>query len=242
MVFMSFPLPYHLYALGDSAITIEWSNKIDPLINEEVIARFREFRENPLPGTKALVPAYSSLTVYFDMATVKLKTLPYETAYDCIRNEIVLRLEVPVKKRNENTRLIRIPVCYELPFAPDLTEAAKLKDLSTEELILLHSAKIYRVYMIGFLPGFAYMGEVDERISLPRKPQPVPTVAGSVGIAGRQTGIYPLDSPGGWQIIGKTPLKMFDPKRKEPSLLRAGDEVEFFRVSAEEFHQLKTEY
>lgn len=234
-------LSYQLYALGDTAITIEWGNKIDPLINEEVIARFWEFRENPLPGMTAVVPAYSSLTVYFDIATVKLKTLPYETAYDSMRKEIDLRLEEPVKKRSENSRLIRIPVCYELSFAPDLTEAAKINHLSIEEFIHLHSAKIYRVYMIGFLPGFAYMGEVDERISLPRKPQPVPTFAGSVGIAGRQTGIYPLDSPGGWQIIGKTPLKMFDPLRKESSLLRAGDEVRFFPVNEEEFYRLKKE-
>ncbi len=107
--------------------------------------------------------------------------------------------------------------------------------LSKEELITLHTQKIYNVFMIGFLPGFAYMGEVDERIAMPRKQQPNIVAAGSVGIAGKQTGIYPLISPGGWHVIGRTPLKLFDAKREEPILLRAEDTIQFYSISKAEY-------
>jgi inhibitor of KinA len=116
---------------------------------------------------------------------------------------------------------------------------AAANDISPEEVIALHTSKTYRVFMLGFLPGFAYMGQVDEKIAMPRKPQPVNIAAGSVGIAGRQTGIYPLDSPGGWQIIGKTPLKLFDAEREDPVLLQAGDHVQFFSISKNDFREIQ---
>jgi inhibitor of KinA len=131
--------------------------------------------------------------------------------------------------------LIRIPVCYDPAFAPDMIRLSAAKKCTPEELIGLHTAATYKVYMLGFLPGFAYMGGTDERIAMPRKPQPVKVMAGSVGIAGRQTGIYPLDSPGGWHIIGRTPLRMFDPAAKKPVLLNTGDRVQFYTISKNEF-------
>eukprot|EP01136_Pigoraptor_vietnamica_P038048 Opistho-1_new@106825 len=135
---------------------------------------------------------------------------------------------------------ITIPVCYDLSLAPDLVELATLHQLSVEEVIQLHTAQTYRVYMIGFLPGFAYMGSVDERIRTARKANPRTKVpAGSVGIAGEQTGIYPLDSPGGWQLIGQTPLPLFDATRTDPCLLQPGDEVQFCSISLTAFHKLK---
>jgi inhibitor of KinA len=127
-------------------------------------------------------------------------------------------------------------VCYGEKYAWDINEIAKEKSIPVDEIIRLHTAKKYRVYMIGFLPGFAYMGEVDEKIAIPRKAQPRTSVeGGSVGIAGMQTGIYPIDSPGGWQIIGKTPLKLFDKERDDPVLLKPGDEIEFYSITENEF-------
>ena len=132
-----------------------------------------------------------------------------------------------------------IPVCYDDEFAIDLPWIAEQKNLTREEIVLLHSSRQYHVYMLGFLPGFSYMGEVDERIVVPRKPEPLPISAGSVGIAGKQTGIYPLNSPGGWQIIGRTPLKMFNKDNDEPCLLKAGDSVEFYSITIDEFNHIQ---
>jgi inhibitor of KinA len=133
------------------------------------------------------------------------------------------------------SRKIKIPVCYSGKYALDIHDIAKEKKLTAPEIINLHTAKRYRVYMIGFLPGFAYMGEIDKRIAMPRKTQPRTKVeAGSVGIAGMQTGIYPFDSPGGWQIIGKTPVKLFDKEKSDPVLLQPGDEIEFYSITEDE--------
>ena len=132
-------------------------------------------------------------------------------------------------------RKISIPVCYSRAFAPDIEFIASEKNISIEKIIQLHTSKSYTVYMIGFLPGFSYMGEVAEAIAIPRKIQPVSVAAGSVGIAGKQTGIYPLESPGGWQIIGRTPLKIFDKGKSDPVLLQPGDEIQFYSISEDEF-------
>jgi inhibitor of KinA len=152
-----------------------------------------------------------------------------------MRHLLEERLQQPVSAEVIQGRLVRIPVCYEKPFATDLLSLALAKHISVEELIHIHTASIYRVYMLGFLPGFTYMGEVDERIAMTRKPVPETVMPGSVGIAGRQTGIYPLVSPGGWHIIGRTPLALFAPEREEPALLTAGDQVQFYSISSHEF-------
>ncbi|HYF30176.1 MAG TPA: 5-oxoprolinase subunit PxpB [Chitinophagaceae bacterium] len=135
-------------------------------------------------------------------------------------------------------REISIPVCYDPRFGPDLEEMARTKNLTVHELVQLHCSTTYRVYMLGFLPGFPYMGKVDERLVMPRRPQPRDVAAGSVGIAGWQTGIYPLASPGGWQIIGRTPLKLFNAAKDPPVLLNAGDMVRFYPVTVQEFESL----
>jgi inhibitor of KinA len=145
------------------------------------------------------------------------------------------KLEQPSTINNEETRLITIPVCYEAEFAPDIEALATQKNIAVEEVIRIHSSGEYRVYMLGFLPGFCYLGEVDERIVVSRKPQPQTVVAGSVGIAGKQTGIYPMASPGGWQIIGRTPLKLFDAQKEQPALLMAGDRIRFTSITKNEF-------
>jgi inhibitor of KinA len=226
---------YRIFPLGDAAITIDFGNVIDEKINSLVIQLFNDFKINPLPAMIEAVPAYSSLTVYYDVFGIS-KTLNNDRSiYEFISEQIEKRLDQPLKESNESTRLMTIPVCYKTAFAPDIEHLAKEKNIPVEEVIRIHSSKQYLVYMLGFLPGFCYMGEVDERISMSRKSQPQAVAAGSIGIAGRQTGIYPFASPGGWQIIGRTPLKLFDPQKEEPALLKAGDTVRFISISNDEF-------
>lgn len=229
--------PYRIFPLGDTAMTIDFGNCIDERINTEVIARFHDWRQQPLPGMLEAVPAYSSLTVYFDLKAVK-KAAAGCTAFEWMKQQAIHRLQETVMHKEPDQRVIRIPVCYDDEFALDIQRIAAAKNISPAEVIQLHTARTYRVFMLGFLPGFAYMGEVDERIAMPRKPRPVNIIAGSVGIAGRQTGIYPLNSPGGWQIIGRTALKLFDAEKDASTLLQAGDRVQFYAIDKKEFNEL----
>ncbi len=233
-------VPYRIFPLGDSAITVDFGNCINEGINKEVIARFNQLQQQPLPGMIEAVPAYSALTIHYDVLIVKKKTTAEQTVYECMKQQLEKRLQQPFQHSEAKERLIKIPVCYDNEFAMDIQLLAVTKNISVEEVIQTHTAKIYKVYMLGFLPGFSYMGEVDERIAIPRKSQPVSIAAGSVGIAGKQTGIYPLASPGGWQIIGKTPLKLFDAEKEEPTLLRAGDRVQFYSINKNEFEKIIT--
>ncbi|MEO7924823.1 MAG: 5-oxoprolinase subunit PxpB [Chitinophagaceae bacterium] len=226
---------YRIYPLGDAALTVDFGNKINETINREVIARFNQLRKEPFPGMIEALPAYSSYTVYYDILTVKLSD-PSISAFESVKKQVEKRLALAVTYDESSGRLMRIPVCYEHEYAPDIHYLAAEKNIQVEEVIRLHTSKNYKVYMLGFLPGFSYMGEVDDRIAMPRKPQPQAVAAGGVGIAGKQTGIYPLASPGGWQIIGQTPLKLFTVNNEEdPAMLRAGDSVQFFSISKNEF-------
>jgi len=228
--------PYRIFSLGDSALTLDFGNLIDEDLNSQVKALFTQLQNNPLPGMIEAVPAYSSLTVYYDVLMLR-KTVPIETTvFDWLAEKLKQKLLNPTEVIQPASRLIEVPVCYEKEFAPDIEEIASDKQISIDEVIRLHSSNTYRVFMLGFLPGFAYMGEVDKQIEFPRKKQPrQKVIAGSVGIAGRQTGIYPLDAPGGWQIIGRTPLKIFNSEHENPVLFKAGDSVKFFSISIDEF-------
>ncbi|HOZ67824.1 MAG TPA: 5-oxoprolinase subunit PxpB [Chitinophagaceae bacterium] len=228
-------LSYQLFPLGDSALTLDWGNRIDEAINLEVMARYQQFRHQQFPGFIEAVPAYSSLTVYYDPVFIR-KLLPAEgTAFNYVRERITEIMAVELTYKETNSRMVRIPVCYDASLSPDLEHILEENKITVEELISLHTGRIYRVYMMGFLPGFAYMGEVDEQLAMARKLRPKSTKAGSVGIAGRQTGIYPFTSPGGWQIIGMTPIELFNRNRKEPTLLQAGDRVQFYSIDKYEF-------
>lgn len=228
--------PYRIFPLGDAAITIDFGSRIDEAINDEVINRFHHLQEHPLPGMIEATPAYSSLTIYYDVIAVRKMNSSAPTAFGWMKQQVEERLQQQQPYRQEREgRLVRIPVCYDDEFALDIHHIASIKNISVEEIIYSHVSKQYKVYMLGFLPGFGYMGEVDEKIATPRKPQPEKVQAGSVGIAGKQTGIYPLDSPGGWQIIGRTPLKLFNANREHPILLMAGDNVQFYSITKEEF-------
>lgn len=235
-------LSYRIFPLGDSAITIDFGNTIDEKTNSEVIARFEEFKKDPLPGMLELVPAYSSLTLYYDVSHLKKKVQAGQTVYEWMKQETEKRLQKLSVGIITEERLVEVPVCFQEEFGPDLPGMAAIKKMPVEELVQIFSSQIYKVYMLGFLPGFAYMGELDERISAPRKSQPIKIKAGSVGIAGRQTGIYPLDSPGGWQIIGRTPLKTVSlnpidgaDERDRLTLFKAGDRVKFIPITRDEF-------
>jgi inhibitor of KinA len=224
---------YTIFPLGDTAITIDLGNRIDEHINKQVISLFQLFKNKPFPGTTDVVPAYSSLTIYYDI--MKIQTDGASTIFETVKRKVEETLRSATEINEPGAEIISIPVCYNPEFGKDIEWLATQKKLTADELIHLHTRRTYRVYMIGFLPGFAYMGEVDELLATSRKPQPEKVIAGSIGIAGKQTGIYPLNSPGGWQIIGQTPIKLFDLDKQEPVLLKAGDSVQFYPISKDEF-------
>ena len=227
---------YTIFPLGDSALTIEWGNVIDATINSQVLALFQQLKSLSLPYLTDLVPAYSSLSVHYDPVRVRQTMEDEGTAFETV-SDVVRQVMAQQQDRPDTTAAqhIRVPVCYAQRYAPDLEALATEKGLTPTEVIRLHTSGTYKVYMLGFLPGFAYMGEVDERIAMDRKPLPQPVVAGAVGIAGRQTGIYPLASPGGWQIIGRTPLKLFHRKSDHPVLFAPGDTITFYAITEHEF-------
>ena len=228
-------LSYRIFPLGDAAFTIELGDVIDENVSRKVLALFHLLSADPFTGMIEAVPAYTSVTVYYDIFQISKTLPPDKTVYEFVGEKLNQRLQGSLSIENTTSRTVSIPVCYEKEFAPDTAQLAKEKKLSVQEVMDIHLAKPYRVYMLGFLPGFAYMGEVDERISMNRKSQPEQVAAGSIGIAGRQTGIYPLASPGGWHIIGRTPLRLFDAMKEEPTLLKAGDIVQFVSISKNEF-------
>ena len=232
--------PYKIFPLGDSGITIDFGNVIDEQINQYVISLFQFLTDHPLPNQKEIVSSFSSITVYYHLFNLRKNTEPKTIAYEWVKEKLVKTLDCDLQKKSVEERVIRIPACYDKEFATDIELLATEKKISVEEIIQLHTSVNYRVYMLGFLPGFAYMGETDERLNYARKQQPESIKAGSVGIAGRQTGIYPIDSPGGWQIIGRTPIKMFEREKEEITFLKAGDLVQFYSITRDEFENIKS--
>lgn len=227
---------YRILPLGDAALLIDFGNTMDRAVNGRVQQLFHHFSNNPLPGLTDLVPAYSSLALVYDVMQVRQQLDGHATAFDKVAAVVRAQLAAGNTGPPVQGRQLRVPVCYHPSLAPDLEALAAQAGLPPAEAVALHTAPTYRVYMIGFLPGFAYMGDVAERIALPRKGEPRTRVAaGSVGIAGRQTGIYPLASPGGWQLIGRTPLRIFDKAAADPTLFRPGDEVTFYPITLHEF-------
>lgn len=230
---------YKILPLGDTALVIDFGNIVSHSLNDRIISLFKNLQKNPLEFMTEAVPAYSSLAVYYDIVRARKKIPEEKTVFDWMKNEVRQFLENEKTDTVFEKRVVKIPVCYEKEFATDMDWISEKLKLSPEEVIQLHTSKSYRVYMLGFLPGFAYLGEVDDKIVLPRKPQPQHVIAGSVGIAGKQTGVYPFDSPGGWQIIGRSPLKFFNKEKKEPTLVNAGDTIEFYSITKDEFNDIK---
>lgn len=228
-------MPYSITPLGDSALTVDFGNVISDEIHSKVLSLVYALERAGLPDVKDIVPAYSSVSVFYDVMAL-LNSYSNKSAYDFMSKQVEALLAHPIKTITAKRRSVEVPVCYSRKYGLDLVEVSEQTKLSVEEIIHVHTAKKYKVYMIGFLPGFAYMGDVDEAIAVPRKSKPRTRIeAGFVGIAGKQTGIYPLASPGGWQIIGRTPIKLFDTKKEEPVFFRAGDEVQFYSITEDEF-------
>ncbi|MBL0182191.1 MAG: 5-oxoprolinase subunit PxpB [Chitinophagaceae bacterium] len=223
-------------ALSETALLVSFDNAIDDAINETVIALQQAFTADFFTGFIETVPAYSSLAVFYDAVAIRKYHPGETTAFDFVKKHTERLMAGLVDTVTENEKeLITVPVYYN---GDDLDEVAGQHKISVEELVHIHAEKIYRVFMIGFQPGFAYMGKLDERIATARKASPRTMVpAGSVGIAGFQTGIYPFSSPGGWQLIGQTPSKIFDKEQTTPCLFKAGDYIKFISISKEEFEQ-----
>jgi inhibitor of KinA len=225
--------------LGDHALTVKLGEIIDEKINKKVLALFHYLQQKNIEEVKDYIPAYASLTVVYDIAEIKKHHAL--SAFEYMHNMIEDALRNFNESLQVETTLIHIPVCYDVSLGIDLKEMAGQKNITIEEIVELHTAVTYRVYMIGFLPGFAYMGKVNTKIAAPRKAVPRKNVnAGSVGIADFQTGIYPFNSPGGWNIIGQTPLQIFNSTYTEPCVLQPGDTVKFEPISLEEFEDLKS--
>lgn len=208
-----------LVALGDSCVAVRFSETIDEAVNEQCVAAAETLERRRIRGVLDVVPTYNAVTVYFDPLKIDRRALAVE---------LHGLVESVPRAMNPTPRTVEIPVSYGGASGPDLQTVAQFAGASASEVVRLHAGRTYRVYMLGFLPGFAYMGSVDARIAMPRLETPrMRVTAGSVGIAGAQTGIYPCDTPGGWRIIGRTLERMFDPLRQEPFLLKAGDRVRF---------------
>lgn len=222
-----------ILTLSDSAISIRMGSGIDIETNNRVHALRRAIEGAHIKGITETVPSYCSLAVYYDMLTLAQGELIEAIA------PVIDELDSAEKTHGG---LISIPVLYGGEWGEDLPFVAKHCSMSESEVIALHVSREYPVYMLGFLPGFCYLGGMDERLATPRLTTPrVRIEAGSVGIAGEQTGIYPLASPGGWQIIGRTPLKIYDPHRESPTLIEAGMKVRFYSVDRAEYERILCE-
>jgi inhibitor of KinA len=230
---------YNIFPLGDTAATIDLGNTINEALNDKVIAMQQWLQVNSFEGVRDIIIAYSSLTLIYDPVSVKRKFSPPGTVFDFVKQKLQQAYYHSLVLPQEEAGIIEIPVCYDDEFGMDLKSMAAEKQMPEEEIIRLHTEKIYRVYMIGFLPGFPYMAEVDARLSAPRKEKPVMVFPGSVGIAGSQTGIYPFNTPGGWNIIGRTPVEMFNETADDLVRLKVGDRVHFYEVGRQEYEKIK---
>lgn len=215
------------FLMGDRGLLLQFGEKICPEVNQKVRKVALAIQEESIEGIVETVPSYRSLFILYNPLVVSIEDL--KRRLEGIE-EGLQHISI------EEQKLIRIPVAYGGVYGPDLGYVARYHQLSSEEVIRLHCSRLYLIYMIGFIPGFPYMGELPEVLVTPRLKTPRLSVpGGSVGIAQSQTGIYPIESPGGWQIIGRTPVKLFVPEKEPPALLRMGDFVQFYPIREDEF-------
>lgn len=218
--------------VGDCAISIDFGQVIDPKINRHIRQTIERIQELKLDGITELVPTYCVLLIQYD-------AMLYSYSDICNLMEPLLEPSA-TDDANERVTVIEIPTVYGGEFGPDLGFVASHNNLSEDEVVSIHSGTDYLVYMLGFIPGFTYLGGMDPRIATPRLSSPRTLIpAGSVGIAGEQTGTYPSDSPGGWQIIGRTPVTMYDMSKEQAALLSAGDYVRYVPIDEAEYNRIK---
>ncbi len=216
---------------GDAALVVEFGSEISDAINDKVQAMGKSILDAQLPGVREVIPTFRSLMVTFD---------PVQTHFSALCRKLK-KLEKNCQiSEGTKKRVIKIPCCYGGAFGPDMADLAAHAGMSEQEVIAVHSGTDYRIYMMGFLPGFAYLGGLDKRLEMPRLKTPrVRILAGAVGIGGSQTGVYPLDSPGGWRLIGRTPLELYDPKHSPYILCHAGEYIRFVPISPEEYQTIR---
>jgi inhibitor of KinA len=231
--------------LGDSALIVRVREQFDDAPEKtlnEVLRTFHQLRSAAIPGVIELAPAYTSVAVFFDPIAVAKTGVTPEDEFEWFATRIrvaVADVPKPGWTRRSLSRTVEIPTCYDPEFAPDLEDVARHAQISAKEVVDFHSAAEYRVSCIGFVPGFPFLTGLAKKLATPRRNVPRKEIpAGSVGIGGAQTGIYPLRSPGGWNLIGRTPLRLFDPAKNPPTLLRAGDRVRYRAITRDEFEAL----
>jgi inhibitor of KinA len=231
--------------LGDCALIVRLRDRIADAPEETldaVLRAFQQLQSAAIPGVIELAPAYTSVAVFFDpLVAVKAANTP-DKIFDWLATNIraaVTRVRKSGRTARSRSKAVEIPVCYDPEFAPDIDDVARRANISPDEVIHCHSAAEYHVACIGFVPGFPFLAGLPKNLATPRRSVPRTQIpVGSVGIGGAQTGIYPLRSPGGWNLIGRTPLRLFDPERNPPALLRAGERVRFRRITRDEFESL----
>lgn len=229
--------PIEWQPFGEMAIRIQFGTIVCETTQQHITQAMAQIEAQHIPYIQEMIPAYTSLTVIYD--AVHLLTNGEMNPAKAMIAQLKACVSIDEGAFIRDEKIIDIPVCYGGAYGPDLDEVAAYHDLTPEEIITRHSTPHYLIYMLGFAPGFPYLGGLDDTIATPRKKSPrLKIEAGSVGIAGSQTGIYPIETPGGWQIIGRTPLQLFQPEKTPPTLLEAGAKIRFVPISAAEFEEL----
>jgi inhibitor of KinA len=233
--------------LGDSALIVRMRERFDDAPDQTldtVLRAFQQLQNAAIPGVIELAPAYTSVAVFFDPISIAKGAEIPEKVFDWLATRIraaVAGIVDPGRKMQSPSSNVEIPVCYDPEFALDIDDVARRANISPGEVIRLHTSAKYRVACIGFVPGFPFLTGLPKKLATPRREVPRKEIpVGSVGIGGAQTGIYPLRSPGGWKLIGRTPLRLFDPGKNPPTLLQAGDRVRFRAITRDEFEATQT--
>ena len=233
--------------LGDATLIARVREQFNDAPEEtldEVLRAFQQLRKAAIPGVIELASAYTGVAVFFDPIRIARSSGTPDKVFDWLAKRIraaVAGAGRAGRIKRSPSRVVQIPVCYDAEFAPDLDDVARHAQISVKEVVDLHSTAEYRVACIGFVPGFPFLAGLPEKLATPRRDMPRKEISsGSVGIGGAQTGIYPLRSPGGWNLIGRTPLKLFEPTKNPPAALRPGDRVRFRVITREKFESLKS--
>ncbi|SFS90443.1 inhibitor of KinA [Marininema halotolerans] len=221
-----------MQALGDTGVRIHFGEEIDEKIHKQIQRYCGALQEKRLKGVIEWVPSYTAVSVYYR---------PDQISFSQLKKKLLSIQEEATSLPEGESRSVDIPVVYGGEYGPDLDAVARHARLTPDEVIAIHSQGSYLVYMMGFVPGFPYLGGMDPTIATPRLKKPRSVIpVGSVGIAGGQTGIYPLETPGGWRLIGRTPIRLYDPHRKQPMFLQTGDQITFTPITVQEYDEMTT--